>query len=99
MLILKIESNLLRGCEWLEISRQFSSWDTDKDIVFVTESVRTLLVRFEESFSFLLAESDTFNVTLPAFTIFMQKYSSMTRDFTDVEGDLGSKLAYVFPVT
>jgi hypothetical protein len=99
MLILKIESNLLRGCEWLEISRQFSSWDTDSDIVFVTESIRTLLVRFEETYSFLIGESDTYNVTLPAFTIFIQKYSSMTRDFTNVEGNLGTKLAYVFPVT
>jgi len=57
------------------------------------------LVRFEEAFSFLLGESDTFEVVLPAFTIFIEKYSSMTREFTDVEGNLGTKLAYVFPVT
>lgn len=99
MLILTIESNLLQGCEWLEISRQFSSWDTDADIVFVTESIRNLLVRFEEAFSFLIAESDTFEVTLPAFSIFIQKYSSMTTEFTDVEGNQGSRIAYVFPVT
>lgn len=65
----------------------------------MTQSVRQLLVSFEESYSFLLAESDEFNVTMPAFNIYIGKYSSMTQDFTDVEGDLGSKLAYVYPLT
>jgi len=65
----------------------------------VTESVRTLLVNFEESYSFLLAESDVFNLTFPAFNIYMGKYSSMTESFIDVEGNLGTKLAYVYPLT
>lgn len=46
-----------------------------------------------------MAESDIFNVTLPAFTIWMGKFSSMGNMVLDVEGNLGSKLAYNFPLS
>ena len=98
-MMLQVESNLLKGCEWLEISRQFSSWDYDEDIVFVTSSVRELLVRFEESYGFLLGESDEFNVTLPAFSVYIGKYSSMARTREDVDGNIGSQIAYAFPLS
>jgi hypothetical protein len=83
----------------LETSRQFSSWNTDPDIVYVTTSARQLLTNFELSYSFLMAESDVFNVTLPAFTIYMGKYSSMKTTYQDVSGNLGTSLAYVYPLT
>jgi hypothetical protein len=67
--------------------------------LFVTESVRRLLVSFEESYSYLLAESDTFNVTMPAFQIYMGKYSSMALYEDDVSGELGSKLSYTYPLS
>lgn len=98
-MMLRVESNLLKGCEWLEISRQFSSWDFDEDIVFVTSSVRELLVRFEESYGFLLGESDEFNVTLPAFSVYIGKYSSMARTREDIDGSIGSQIAYAFPLS
>lgn len=46
-----------------------------------------------------MAESDVFNVTLPAFTIYMGKYSSMKTTYQDVSGNLGTSLAYVYPLT
>ena len=45
--LLEIESNLLKGCEWLEISEQYSTWFADEEIGYVTNSIRTLLVQFE----------------------------------------------------
>jgi len=65
----------------------------------VSESVRRLLVSFEESYSYLLAESDTFNVTMPAFQIYMGKYSSMALYEDDISGELGSKLSYTYPLS
>ena len=47
-------------------------------------------MRFEESYGFLLGESDEFNVTLPAFSVFIGKYSSMARTREDVDGNIGS---------
>lgn len=46
-----------------------------------------------------MAESDVLNVTLPAFTIWMGKFSSMMSSVLDVYGNLGSKLAFSFPLS
>lgn len=39
------------GCEWLELSEQYSTWTADDEIGFVTNSIRTVLVSFEELYS------------------------------------------------
>lgn len=100
MLLLNIQSSLLQGCEYLENSRQFINWDSDPHIQFVTGSVRDFLVRFETAYAFVMAESDVFNITLPGFSIFMRKYSSMHSNVTDVQDttDIGNHLAYLFPM-
>ena len=45
--LLEIESNLLKGCEWLELSEQYSTWFADEEIGYVTNSIHTVLVQFE----------------------------------------------------
>ena len=49
--ILEIESNLLKGCEWLELSEQYSTWYADEEIGYVTSSIRTVLTEFEKAYS------------------------------------------------
>ena len=48
--LLQIESNILIGCEWLELSLQYSTWYSDQDIGDTTFSVRELLVNFEKAY-------------------------------------------------
>ena len=49
--LLEIESNLLMGCEWLELSEQYSTWTADEEIGYVTNSIRTVLEKFEALYS------------------------------------------------
>ena len=46
-----------------------------------------------------MAESDVFNISLSAFSIYMGKYSSMSTISTDVISNLDYRLSYVYPLS
>lgn len=53
------------GCEWLELSEQYSTWTADDEIGFVTNSIRTVLVSFEELYSkTVMGEGTQFTIDL-----------------------------------
>ena len=97
--ILEIESNLLKGCEWLELSEQYSTWVADEDIGYVTNSIRTFLVHFEEEFSFkILGEGTEFVQDLDGFKISISKHSRLQNNLVDKE-DSFQKLSYYYPLS
>ena len=76
--ILTVESNILKGCEWLELSRQYSSWYSDGDIGNTTFSVRELLVNFEKTYgTYVIGEGSNFKQEYDAFIIDMSRYSRL----------------------
>ena len=84
--LLEIESNLLMGCEWLELSEQYSTWTADEEIGYVTNSIRTVLVNFEELYSkVILGEGTQFMMDLEAFKIQISKYSRLQNNLEDKE--------------
>ena len=83
---MEIESNLLMGCEWLELSEQYSTWTADEEIGYVTNSIRTVLVNFEELYSkVILGEGTQFVMDLEAFKIQISKYSRLQNNLEDKE--------------
>ena len=95
-MILRIESNILEGCEWLETLRRFSAWDTDDEIVTTLKSVVSVLSRFEEAYSMMVAESEVFEKTFPAFDVMIRKNSDMSQSYAQTKR-LGSEIAYNVP--
>ena len=74
------------GCEWLELSEQYSTWTADEEIGYVTNSIRTVLVNFEELYSkVILGEGTQFMMDLEAFKIQISKYSRLQNNLEDKE--------------
>ena len=97
--LLEIESNLLMGCEWLELSEQYSTWSADEDIGFVTNSIRTLLVEFEKIYGkVIMGEETEFVMDLEGFKISISKYSRLQDSLEDKE-DSFTKLSYYYPLS
>ena len=97
--LLEIESNLLMGCEWLELSEQYSTWVADEEIGYVTNSIRTVLEKFEALYSTeIMGEGTEFMMDLEAFMIKISKYSRLQDNLEDKEfSDL--KLSYYYPLS
>ena len=66
------------GCEWLELSEQYSTWTADEEIGYVTNSIRTVLVNFEELYSkTIMGEGTQFMIDLRGFKMQISKYSRL----------------------
>ena len=98
--ILEIESNLLKGCEWLELSEQYSTWYADEEIGYVTSSIRTVLTEFEKAYSWhIMGEGTEFMQEFDGFKISISKYSKMQDNMEDKEDYFGKKLSYYYPLS
>lgn len=75
-----------------------SQWETDLDVLAVTDGVRRLLEQFERLNAQNLAEGDRFQIETPSFTVYQEKYTSLQTYHRILEGDAGHKLKYTFPL-
>ena len=54
-------------------------------------------MNFEQSYAYVMAEGDVFNISLPGFNYYQAKYSRMQPPTKDVMNVFGYKLAYKYP--